>query len=534
MDRHVVGTSFRWVTPIPGIPRVPLVDGDRIGLSSYDHHSWQTRFACIDVHTGATIWATALPSTAYARACRSGDLYFVPYGPTKIVALARGDGDVAWTLDLGTRVRSSPAPLGRGIVMAAGPRVVVISDDGRIAREHYDPDAFFFGGVTVAGGDVYVLGSENRDGTASRAFVAALDRDKLTPRWRTTTGRGVVVSCDTSGVDVDESVVYAGTIDGAVALDRATGRVVWEAPLAAPVHRSRPAADGDVVYYTSIEHGAFALDARTGRPLWHRQLHPEGCWGPPAPFGEHVLVHSGPSLVVLGRDGDDVAQIPVGCHAYTAPVPVDGDVVISGGDVPDHGCLYRIDVASQVAAGARAARVVPLRHEDNTSGSLARIEVDVGAGASAVHLDARPLGESSHEPLAHDGRGTWSWVGHVPGHVKGGGWVGVLTVQEDGEERPMTVLADFADWVAAPARAEIDDARVGAQSSRTGSGAATVAAFLRRHGLEPDEGDIDDAASWIIEHHDLDPHQKWREGALRLFHAGGKRRLPEMESDASR
>jgi outer membrane protein assembly factor BamB len=61
--------------------------------------------------------------------------------------------------------------------------------------------------------------------------------------------------------------VFVGIDRNLTALDRATGRVLWQAPTGRKVD-STPLVVGDVVYVGSDDRTFYAFDAATGRKVW--------------------------------------------------------------------------------------------------------------------------------------------------------------------------------------------------------------------------------------------------------------------------
>lgn len=133
-DRSPLGVGFRWTLPVEGIGRVPLLKDGVVGLSVYDHRTWETRFGAIEARTGEPLWWTHLYSTAYARAASDGRHFFAPFGPIRIAALSMANGAVDWVFDTGTRVRSSPVLADSELIMAAGDRVIALGLDGKPRR----------------------------------------------------------------------------------------------------------------------------------------------------------------------------------------------------------------------------------------------------------------------------------------------------------------------------------------------------------------------------------------------------------------
>jgi len=61
--------------------------------------------------------------------------------------------------------------------------------------------------------------------------------------------------------------VFVGIDKALTALDRTTGRVLWQAPTGRKVD-STPLVVGDVVYVGSDDHTFYAFDAASGKRVW--------------------------------------------------------------------------------------------------------------------------------------------------------------------------------------------------------------------------------------------------------------------------
>jgi outer membrane protein assembly factor BamB len=81
-------------------------------------------------------------------------------------------------------------------------------------------------------------------------------------RWQTPTGEGT-----RAGPIVANGVVYQGAYFKIVALDAATGEVIWSQPTSGPVQTSLALA-GDRLYAGFLDHRVRALEPATGEVLW--------------------------------------------------------------------------------------------------------------------------------------------------------------------------------------------------------------------------------------------------------------------------
>ena len=163
----------------------------------------------------------------------------------------------------------------------------------------------------------------NRDGfvAATPVWPDGLDEARLAQRWRVPLGpsySGPVVAGD--------AVIVTETRDKATehvrALDRRTGRVVWQAswegamkvPFFAASNgswiRSTPCVVGDRVYVAGMRDVLVCLDVASGREVWRvdftkaleSPLPAFGFVSSPLVIGDHVFVQAGGGFVKLEKD----------------------------------------------------------------------------------------------------------------------------------------------------------------------------------------------------------------------------------------
>lgn len=125
------------------------------------------------------------------------------------------------------------------------------------------------------------------------ATVVVLARDGgPETRWRFEFGSPVG-----AGPTLDGAALYAASEAGAVvALDAATGEVVWKASVDA-TPRGLIRADGERIYFRTDEGGVFALDTASGADVWDVSV--EG--------GVNTPVISGELVILAGQRGEVVA-----------------------------------------------------------------------------------------------------------------------------------------------------------------------------------------------------------------------------------
>ncbi|HEV7633347.1 MAG TPA: PQQ-binding-like beta-propeller repeat protein [Steroidobacteraceae bacterium] len=150
---------------------------------------------------------------------------------------------------------------------------------GEVCRIQIDGPTSYHAGLIVVDGVIYT-------GTGRETF--ALDASNCAVRWKLTY-QGDEERCGGSnrGVAVLDGRVFRGTCDGRlIALDAATGKLLWKSVIAAPRlgegTSAAPIAAGGVVYMgisgseLGVRGRILAFDAATGKELWRFNTIPMG------------------------------------------------------------------------------------------------------------------------------------------------------------------------------------------------------------------------------------------------------------------
>lgn len=126
----------------------------------------------------------------------------------------------------------------------------------------------------VFGGHVYTLDAEGSVSSFSTSGGSAVWRTSLRPQREKSAGSWFSLGGDSArggyggGLAVDGGRLYAASGFGnVVALDPATGKMLWEKQLEAPV-RSSPTATGDRVFVVTLDGRFFCLAGADGGELW--------------------------------------------------------------------------------------------------------------------------------------------------------------------------------------------------------------------------------------------------------------------------
>lgn len=188
----------------------------------------------------------------------------------------------------------------------------------------------------VAGGRVVAMDAAG--------VVSAFDLATGHQLWRTITrpkkDRGTNVG---GGVAASATRVWAATGRAeALALDAATGKVLWRQPLGAPARSAPTIADGRL-YVTTLENKLLAFAADTGKPGWSYQTSTVqttllGAGSPAAADGFVVAGFGSGDLIAIRADSGALAWSDslASAHAQTSLVDlaaVDASPVIANGRV---------------------------------------------------------------------------------------------------------------------------------------------------------------------------------------------------------
>lgn len=230
-----------------------LVIGDQTGVVH-----------ALDPQTGIKRWATATDGPIDGAAAAVGNLVLTATEAGTAYALDAQTGAVTWKTTLPAGVtRSVTASADTVFVGAEGILVALRLSDGTNLWQSTVATAGACGTPTVVAGLVYdATGIDGNDPAAKG--VVAVDASTGEVRWRyaSPTADQVYTPAISGGR------AYAVSEDGTVvALDAATGNVVWTAPTGAPNEAVAALADG-LVYVPTNGRTLVTLDAGTGALRW--------------------------------------------------------------------------------------------------------------------------------------------------------------------------------------------------------------------------------------------------------------------------
>lgn len=225
----------------------------------------------------AILWQTNIGS--------AGDFDFTPAVEAGYAYLASADGDISkldvvngntsWRIQVGEKL-SGGVGVGGSLVIVGTNRGALYAYDiagklqwkSKLSSEILSAPKYYDGLVVVRTGDSRIYGINASDG--SRKWV--YDRTGPTLALRSS-----------AGVVVDGGAVYAGFAGGKLVSIRAdNGKIMWEASVAQPkgvteIERiaditSLPFVDGPLVYAVAYQGRIAAVDRATGRVVWNRDI----------------------------------------------------------------------------------------------------------------------------------------------------------------------------------------------------------------------------------------------------------------------
>ncbi len=258
-----------------------------------------------------------------ARSGRTGDVVAPPL-------------KLAWRANLGGTIQfSSPAVAGGNVYIgladeqqrgAAG--VYALNAATGASHWFFKTQASVKHSVSVGGGLVYAATAEGE--------VVAIDAAAGERKWKYDFDRPLDTWLFASPL-LSREVVYTGTADRFVALEAATGKLIWSDDHPAGVWlacHSSPTAGGGLIYASFNDgSGLFAFDARTGKVPWHQRSY-TSLYATPAVCGEAIYTLAGDRLVAARpKDGSTKwTSASIGGSCASTPTVVDGKVLIGTSD----------------------------------------------------------------------------------------------------------------------------------------------------------------------------------------------------------
>jgi len=215
----------------------------------------------------------------------AGNFEFTPAAEAGYAYVASADGELSkldvtngnqlWRVNVGEKLTGGVGVGGSLVVVGTQKGILYAYDiagklqwKSRLSSEVLSAPRYYDGLVVVRTGDSRIYGINANDG--SRKWVYDRTSPALTLR-------------SSAGVVIDGGAVYAGFAGGKLIAIRAdNGKMLWEASVAQPkgvteIERiaditSLPVVDGPLVYAVAYQGRIAAVDRATGRVIWNRDI----------------------------------------------------------------------------------------------------------------------------------------------------------------------------------------------------------------------------------------------------------------------
>lgn len=228
------------------------------------------------VKTGI-VWKTRLGEAGLFdfKPAVDNDMVYAASATGEIVRIEAITGKQVWRINAGEKL-SAGVGLGTNLVLVGTPQGSVIAFDrngkllwkAKVSSEVLSSPREANGIVVVRAGDSRIFGLNAADG--SRKWTL----ERSTPALALRSSAGIVI---------DKDVVYAGFAGGKlIAVRVEDGGVLWEATVAQPkgtteIERiaditSLPVVDGPLVYAAAYQGRVVAIDRASGRVVWNRDI----------------------------------------------------------------------------------------------------------------------------------------------------------------------------------------------------------------------------------------------------------------------
>ena len=223
------------------------------------------RVLALDPDDGRRLWAVPVSGSVLATPATSAGRVFAGSFDGRIYALDAATGAVLWSHDTGAPVTSTPVPAGD--VVLAGSRSYDLfgldAASGAVRWNRYVWFSWIESTPAVRDGVAYVGSSDAAKIMAVEAETgrAVWDSDVFGAAWGTPILTDQLVFVGTRG---QANAAHAAA---ALALDRATGRIVWRFPVATPAGAAfsgfagSPAATRGLVVFGAVDGRVYAFAA---------------------------------------------------------------------------------------------------------------------------------------------------------------------------------------------------------------------------------------------------------------------------------
>lgn len=283
--------------------------------------------------TSKVLWQAKIGATEdyeFSPAVEAGYAYAAS-ASGEVVKLDATNGSQVWRVNTGEKL-SGGVGVGGSLVMVGTQKGIVYAYDiagklqwkSKLSSEVLSAPKYYDGVVIVRTGDSRIYGINANDG--SRKWVYDRTSPALTLR-------------SSAGVVVDGGAVYAGFGGGKLVSVRAdNGKILWEASVAQPkgvteIERiaditSLPVVDGPLVYAVAYQGRIAAVDRATGRVVWNREI--SSLSGLSAEDGRIFVTHAAGSVYALDYTTGKTfwRQAALKNRQLTAPVPMESLIAV--------------------------------------------------------------------------------------------------------------------------------------------------------------------------------------------------------------
>lgn len=250
-------------------------------------------FHCID-ESGASVWQFSPEGAIDSSANFFEDLVLFGSRDTRLYALDRKSGDVAWNLETEDEVRC-------GITVVEG-RAFVAGCDGALhivdvasGKEIGSVPINSPTGVTPAAtGDVVYVGTE-------QAGLYAIDWKQAEENWNFTDEEGYIQTRSSPAVS-GGNVVFGARDRNVYSIDTVTGEENWRTELKAGIDSSAIIV-GQRVFVGSTDGRLYALNLENGEIVWQAEFEGGFLASPAAAFGRLVVATDRGVIYCLGGRG---------------------------------------------------------------------------------------------------------------------------------------------------------------------------------------------------------------------------------------
>jgi len=284
------------------------------------------------------------------------------------------NGNQAWRVNVGEKLTGGVGVGGSLVVVGTQKGAIYAYDTAgklqwksKLSSEVLSAPKYYDGLVVVRTGDSRIYGINANDG--SRKWVYDRTSPALTLR-------------SSAGVVVDGGAVYAGFAGGKLIAVRAdNGKLLWEASVAQPkgvteIERiaditSLPVVDGPLVYAVAYQGRIAAVDRATGRVIWNRDI--SSLSGLSAEDARIFVSHAAGSVYALDYTTGKTfwRQGTLKNRHLTAPVPMGAWVAV--GDIEGYvHFLSREDGAFSARVKTDTSEILPQMALINSNTLLAQ------------------------------------------------------------------------------------------------------------------------------------------------------------------